>query len=290
MPIKFLRYVHDDTAPDRTRLTWFDLIELALVALGFLAYFLVRGGVVDREADAIAHAHWIIDMQRALGVAVEPTVNHWTLAARWRIELFNFVYFWFDFPLIVGTGLYLFGRSRRHYTLLRDALLISGAFALVVYWTFPVAPPRFLPDLGFVDTMQKYSELSYQAQSLSPFVNPYAAVPSLHVGWAMLFAIVVAQVWRSVWARTAGVAVMAIQSVAVIGTANHFLFDAVVGVIVTLMALGVAVWLERAGYPAMRELLRRQLVRATEAATPITRRRATPSRSAQVRGVPPGDG
>jgi hypothetical protein len=257
--IKLLRYMHSVTAPDRTRVEWFDLIELGLVALGFLLYFLVRGGVVDRTSEAFSHARWIIAEQRALGIFVEPVVNEWAMAASWRIRLFNFVYFWLDFPLIVGVGLYLFWRSRRHYTLLRDALLISGAFALVVYWTFPVAPPRYLPEWGFVDTMQQFAQLSYQAQSLGPFVNPFAAVPSLHVGWAMLFSIVVFDVTRSWTVRVAGASVLGLQAVAVLATANHFLFDAVAGIAISLLALAVAYWLDRAGYPMIRRALRRRL-------------------------------
>ncbi|MGE3857603.1 MAG: phosphatase PAP2 family protein [Dehalococcoidia bacterium] len=260
MRIKLLRYVHEVTAPDRTRVTWFDLIELGLVVLGFLLYFLVRGGVVDRTADALMHARWIIEGQRDLGIFIEPMVNEWTMQAAWRIRLFNFVYFWLDFPLIIGVGLVLFWRSRRHYTLLRDSLLISGGFALVLYWTFPVAPPRYLPEWGFVDTMQQYAKLSYQAQSLAPFVNPFAAVPSLHVGWALLFAIVLYEVSRAWLVRAAGLGVLALQSVAVLATANHFLFDAIAGVAVSLAALGVAYWLDGTGYPSIRHTLHRRLL------------------------------
>ena len=106
------------------------------------------------------------------------------------IQFFNAIYFWLDFPLIVGIGLwlYFFGR-RHHYTVARDALLASGAIALVCYHLFPVAPPRLLPPEyagDFVDTVNEYSNFSYQAQSMQPFVNPYAAVPSLHYGWAVL--------------------------------------------------------------------------------------------------------
>lgn len=256
---KLLRYVHDVTAPGRTSIAWFDLVELALVGLGFILYFLVRGGVVDRTGEALGHARQIIDGQRALGLFVEPAINAWALAASWRVQLFNFVYFWLDFPLIIGVGLFLFWRSRRYYTLLRDALLISGAFALVVYWVFPVAPPRFLPEWGFVDTMQQYAKLSYQAQSLAPFVNPFAAVPSLHVGWALLFALVLYQVSRSWWVRVAGALVLVLQTIAVVATANHFLFDAVAGVVISLGALAVAYWLDGTGYPMIRDALRRRL-------------------------------
>ena len=182
------------------------------------------------------------------------------MQAAWRIRLFNWVYFWLDFPLIIGVGLLLFWRSRRHYTLLRDSLLISGGFALVLYWTFPVAPPRYLPEWGFVDTMQQYAKLSYQAQSLAPFVNPFAAVPSLHVGWALLFAIVLFEVSRGWIVRVAGLAVLLLQSVAVLATANHFIFDAVVGIVVSLAALGVAYWLDGTGYPSIRDALHRHLL------------------------------
>lgn len=268
MRARLLGYLHRATAPERTRLTWFDLGEIALVALGFLLYFVVRGGVVDRTGDALSHARWIINGQRALGLFVEPVINEWTLAASWRIDLFNFVYFWMDFPLIIGVGLVLFWRRRHHYTLLRDALLISGAFALVLYWSFPVAPPRYLPEWGFVDTLERFANLSYQAQSLRPFVNPFAAVPSLHVGWALLLVVVLFRTTRSRLVRGGGVAVLVLQSIAVIATANHYLFDAGVGVIVALAALAVAVWLQRRGYPALRAWIERRM-RAAEPARSV---------------------
>ncbi|MDA0302225.1 MAG: hypothetical protein O2822_06835, partial [Chloroflexi bacterium] len=81
-----MRYVHDSTAPDRTRIAWFDLMELGLVVLGFLLYFLVRGGVVDRTADALTHARWIIEGQRAMGIFIEPMVNEWALESAWRVR------------------------------------------------------------------------------------------------------------------------------------------------------------------------------------------------------------
>lgn len=259
MRARLLGYLQQATAAERTRLSWFDLFEIALVALGFLLYFIVRGGVVDRTGDALAHARWIINEQRSLGIFVEPMINEWALAAHWRVELFNFVYFWLDFPLIITVGLVLFWRSRRHYTLLRDALLISGGIALVMYWTFPVAPPRYLPEWGFVDTLEKFANLSYQAQSMRPFVNPFAAVPSLHVGWSLLLAVVLFSSTRSWLVRGGGLAVLALQSVAVIATANHYLFDASTGVMVALVALAIAVWLQRRGYPALRARLERRM-------------------------------
>lgn len=243
------------TSPERKGVSWWDASEILLVALGFLLYFLVRGAPSDRTADALRHAHRIVDLEFTLGFFIEPTVQRWVLESEILWRTMNFVYFWFDFPLIVFVGLVMFFRSRTHYTLLRDSLLISGGFALVFYYMFPVAPPRFLTEWGFVDTLELFSNLSYQAQSMQPFVNPFAAVPSLHVGWSALLVVAVFSATRSALARAGVVAVLVLQCVAVVGTGNHFVFDGIVGLLVCAIALGIAIWLQRTGYPLMRRRL-----------------------------------
>ncbi len=263
---RLLRYTLRATSPTRQRrLDWWDLSEIGLVALGFLLYFVVRGAVVDRTADALRHARVIIEWQSSLGLWIEPRFHAWVLESDWFLSLMNFVYFWFDFPLIIAVGLLLFWKSRPHYTLLRDSLLISGAIALLVYWTFPVAPPRYLTEWGFVDTLEQYANLSYQAQSMKPFVNPFAAVPSLHVGWALLLMTTVFMATTRLRYRVAAATVFVLQVMAVVATANHYLFDAAVGLVVCLIAFRIALWLQDGGYPRMREWLaqrERDLARA----------------------------
>ncbi|MQC16986.1 MAG: inositol phosphorylceramide synthase [Chloroflexi bacterium] len=258
MRVRAYRYLNRVTAPTRRDLTWFDLIEIGLVAFGFLCYFLVRGAVVDRTGEALANARTIMAVQKSAGLIFEPALNAWALAADWRVDFFNAVYFWLDFPFIIAVGLFLFVRSRFHYTLLRDALLISGALALVMYVSFPVAPPRFLPEWGFVDTLEQFANLSYQAQSIAPFVNPYAAVPSLHVGWSVILAFVVFMATTNRLARVGMVAVLMAQTIAVMATANHYLFDALVGTAVCLVALMIAMWLQSAGYPRVSDYFGRR--------------------------------
>ena len=257
MRARVYRYIHQVTSPTRRHVTWFDLIEIGLVAFGFLVYFIVRGAVVDRTGEALANARAIIEVQKGAGILFEPALNAWTMDAGWRIDLFNWVYFWLDFPLIVGAGLFLFVKSRFHYTLLRDSLLISGGFALIMYASYPVAPPRYLPEWGFVDTLEQFANLSYQAQSMAAFVNPYAAVPSLHVGWSVLLAFVVFMATRNVILRAGVLLILATQTVAVMATANHYFFDAMVGTLVCVAALMIALWLQSAGYPMVREFFGR---------------------------------
>jgi PAP2 superfamily len=255
---RVLRYVRRQAHPARRRLSWWDLTELGLVAAGFLAYFVVRGAVVDRTADAIANARAIIELQAAFGLWFEPQIQAASLQVHVFVRAMNFVYFWLDFPLIVAMGLVLFWKRRAHYTLLRDSLLISGAMALVFYYSFPVAPPRYLPEWGFVDTLERFDNLSYQAQSMQAFVNPYAAVPSLHVGWAALVAATLFRASGRALVRGLGLALVGLQAVAVVVTGNHFFFDGVVGLGVCAAAWFVAVWLQESGYRSIRGWLARR--------------------------------
>ena len=252
---RLARYLLLSTDPRRRGLSWWDASELGLVALGFLCYFLVRGAVVDRTADAFANAHWIVNLQFSYGLFVEPAFQTWVLEYGLLRRALNFVYFWMDFPLIVAVGLVLFWKCRHAYTLTRDSMLISGGIALVIYWLYPVAPPRFLSEWGFIDTLEVYDNLSYQAQSLQPFVNPFAAVPSLHVGWALLLAVGVFAATRNPWLRGASLLTMVLQSIAVIGTGNHYIFDGLAGLAVCGVALGLTVVLHRGGYPWIRRWL-----------------------------------
>ena len=234
-----------------------DALEIGLVALAFLLYFLVRGNVVDRRDEALGNAAGIIDLERSLGFFWEPWLNEAILDYGALIQLFNAIYFWLDFPLIVAVGLWLYFSHRHQYTVARDALLASGAIALVVYQLYPVMPPRLLPPeygFSFVDTLNVHSNLSYQAQSMQPFVNPYAAVPSLHVGWAVLVGGVLFWATRNLWLRTLAVFMPIGQFAAIVFTANHYILDGIAGLAVVPLGLAAALALQRWAYPAVRRL------------------------------------
>jgi hypothetical protein len=248
-----------------------DLVEAALVALAFLLYFLVRGSVIDRPHEAFQNALDVIDAERRLGIFWEPHMQDWIIGNRFLIQTSNYVYFWLHFPLIVAFGFGLYFADRRKYTLLRDAFLVSGAISLIIYGLYPVAPPRLLSELAkefhfvldadlkaFVDTMNAYLGYGYQAQSMRPFVNPYAAVPSLHFGWDFLLGIGIIWSFRRypfVWPL--GVALPVMQIFAIVVTANHYFLDAVAGMGVALIGLVIAVALQRWVYAPLGRLVGR---------------------------------
>jgi hypothetical protein len=227
----------------RVRLTIFggywisSVSEFSIVAIGALAYFLVRAGVSGREEEAFHRAADLTALEQLLGMYWEPTMQGWVLGSRFLIEFFNAIYFWTHMPVIVVVAIWLFWRNRRVYQFTRNAFVASAPISLAIYYVLPTAPPRLLPDSGFVDTMALYSQTSYQSQEVSLFVNAYAAFPSLHFGWALLIAMAL---WLAspvnIYARmifgALGVFLVLGQLLSIVVTGNHFLLDAVAGAVV----------------------------------------------------------
>jgi hypothetical protein len=231
-----------------------DTLELALVALAFLLYFIVRANVIDRPDLALANSTTIIAAERSLGIFTELAWQQAILDSDLLVRFFNFVYFWLDFPLIAGLGVFMYYRRREAYVFTRDAILASGAIALICYALYPVAPPR-LADLGIIDTLQAFNNLSYQAQSTSFFVNPYAALPSLHVGWAFLLAIGIVLAFGRTWPLLLLATLHPLaQWASTIFTGNHYFLDGVGGLGVALAGLAVAFLMRRWGYSALARL------------------------------------
>lgn len=250
-----------------------DLLEGLFVAGAFLLYFGVRGAVIERPEAAYRHALHIIDLQRGLGFFWEDNLNSWAQDRLFLSQTMNLIYFYLHFPLIIVFVIWLYYFRRHKYTLTRDAFLASGAIALIVYWAYPVAPPRELPELaarfdphapayirGFIDTLQRDLGYAYDSQSTRAFVNPYAAMPSLHFGWDLLLGMaIVWAFWRERWVWIMvpiGIALPALQIFSITMTANHFLLDAAAGGIVAMMGLGMAVVLQRRVYPPLERWVR----------------------------------
>ena len=218
------------------------LRELAIVAAAGLLYFLVRGAVQDRAEEAFARARALLDLEQRLGIAWETAIHKAALSADWIVDLANSVYFWGHMPLLIALALWLWFRRRDVWRGLRAALLASALLGIACYVIWPTAPPRLMPELGYIDTLALRAAASYQAQEVGPFVNPYAALPSLHVGWALLAGAACARLARGeagprriLWLLLA-LAIPASQTWAVVATANHWLLDAAAGAAVVALA------------------------------------------------------
>lgn len=235
------------------------LAEFGIVGACLLIYFLIRGNVVDRPAIAFSHEADVIDLERRLGIFWEPSWQKAIAGDRVQIDFWNFVYFWLHGPAIAVIAFWLYFRQRHVYYFIRNAFLVSAAIALLLYAVYPVTPPRLLtpagfheygiagpaPNFGFDDTMRQYSQVSYQAESLKPFVNPFAAMPSLHLGWVFLIALGVALALRNPFGWTVAVVWPVLMLFGITLTANHYLLDGAAGMGVALAGLAAAIAIER---------------------------------------------
>jgi membrane-associated phospholipid phosphatase len=219
------------------------LVEVLVVLAGIATYFGIRGATAGSRAAAVDHAHDIVAVQRALGLDVEASVQALVVPSDAMSTLFNWVYIWGHWPVIGATLLWLALQHTTVYYRLRNGMLISGGLGLLVYTTYPVAPPR-LAGLGMVDTVTERSQ-AYRVLQPPQFVNQYAAMPSLHVGWDLLVGLAILAAATATWLRAVGLVMPPVMALATVATANHYVLDAVAGVLFALAGLWGAMLLER---------------------------------------------
>jgi membrane-associated phospholipid phosphatase len=211
---------------------------VALVAAAALLYSLVRGLTDDRVDVAFSNAERVMSVERRLGIFIEPDVQAAVLGNDLVVDLANAVYiaYW---PIVVGALGWLLIWRPASYRLYRNALLVSGLLSLAVFALFPLAPPRFLPEHGFADTIATHSA-GYREFNASPLVNEYAAMPSLHLGWVLLVGIALVTLSRSTGVRVAGAMLPALMFASIVLTGNHYILDGIVGSVIVLTGLAAA--------------------------------------------------
>jgi hypothetical protein len=216
-------------------------LQLGIFGLAYLLYSAARYITVGDLSSAQAHAEWIVNLERQLGVYTEAGVQH-TLTGTPAIWILNHLYLAAQLVVLPGSLIWLYHRSRPTYEKLRNTVLATWLLSIPVYALFPVAPPR-LANLGLVDTITSQSGFSMDSSLTTSFYNQLAAVPSLHVGFAVAIGIAIASVLRNPIAK--GVALMWGPTIglAVVATGNHFIFDIAAGVLASALGylLGVAV-------------------------------------------------
>ena len=211
------------------------------MAVAYLLYYLVRGHAVERTADAFRNAGQLIRLERDIGMFRELSLQAATLPYEGLTHLFNVIYFYGHFPLIIVVGAWLFWKHPPVYSLIRNAFLASGAIALVIFALFPVAPPRLI-GAGFIDTLQFTIALTYNN---SPGVNEFAAVPSMHVGWNLLLAMGLFLTVRNPVVRGVALLLPPAMIVSTVATGNHYLLDAPLGIMTALSGLIIALLVRR---------------------------------------------
>ncbi|MBA2697487.1 MAG: phosphatase PAP2 family protein [Nocardioidaceae bacterium] len=182
--------------------------------------------------------------QDTLHLPSELGLQDWLLNTHWLVESANMYYAWVHFP---ATALFLawtYLRRADFYPAIRNEMMLITAGATIGHIVFPLAPPRMLQPVGFVDTAALYGPGVYGAPDVHSFANQYAAMPSLHVAWALVVGGVLAMLTRSRW-RWMWLAHPALTIIVVVGTANHYWMDAIVAMALFVLALPAALFVER---------------------------------------------
>ncbi len=206
--------------------------EIAVVALLVFAYDRVRALAELRPAAALANGQLVIDAERFLHVDIELTANLWLTSHRMLSELSSWYYQTAHLTVTLLVLALCYWRRPDAYRSARNALVAINVVGFMVFWVFPVAPPR-LAGAGFVDTALAAGVSAPTDPSAS--MNPYAAMPSLHLAWAAWVAVVGLLLTRQLLARVLCVAYPLVTAVVVMITANHYLFDVLAGVAVALL-------------------------------------------------------
>jgi hypothetical protein len=228
---------------------WLDALrQVSLFGAAYLAYRIVRGLVEGDANEAFAHARDLISLERSLHVFVEPSIQAWASGSHFLMVLASWTYVNAQTSVTVAALVYLYLRHNRNFYFVRNMFMIAMAIALVGYTVFPTAPPRFLPEWGFMDTVSDLTgvHVSHASTAMTTLVNPYAAVPSMHVAFALMIGWSLARLvrWRIV--RVLWFLYPFMMAFVIVVTANHFLFDAFLGALTAGASAYGASWLARA--------------------------------------------
>lgn len=227
-PGDVMRAPGDQSAGKRPRL----YREILLIALCYSAYSFVRNLVPTTHTEALRLGGQILQLERTLHLDAETPVNRLFVHVHWLGVLGNYYYSTLHFvvtPFVLG---WLYLRHQDRYVFYRRLIFATTVLALVGFYLLPLAPPRMLP--GFVDTVLSFHTQGLYASGASPVgsvSNQYAAMPSLHTGWSLWCAIAVADVVRRRWLKILVFCYPAATVLVILGTANHYLLDAVGGAV-----------------------------------------------------------
>jgi PAP2 superfamily len=207
--------------------------ELGLWVGLYGAYLLLRNLAIGSPDQAFANARGLVSVERTVGIFHEGSVQHAITAL--PVQRFFDLYYLLGFgPLIVAMLVWLGARNRADYRTLRTALLLSIAVASIAYLLLPTAPPRLVAGLGISDTV------GLSAHDTGSFggirFNPYAAMPSMHVGWSLLVALIGIRVSRRRLVKAAFALHPFVMALTVTATGNHYFLDSMVGALVALLA------------------------------------------------------
>ncbi len=211
--------------------------ELAIVAFGYWVYSLGRNAIPNDTDAAFGHARALQHVQTWLHLGGELAVNKFVAAHEWLAQPMDYYYASLHFVVTPAVLVWLYMRRPHVYRGARTVLVGTTLLALVGFYFDPTAPPRLLPGFGYIDTVARFHTWGSLADPhIAQHSNQYAAMPSLHIGWALWCGVTIFACARHTWVRVLGLGYPVATFVVIIGTANHFVLDAAGGALIVVAA------------------------------------------------------
>jgi hypothetical protein len=227
-------------------------VEVLAILAFYLVYSAIRNANGSHPAGAFKHAKEIISLEHHLGIFHEATIQKWALHFKPLIITANYLYGSLHFVVTIGVGIWLFRKQSEDYPRFRNTLAVTTGLALIGFSLYPLMPPRLLHlehlNIGFVDTLQKYPTIwSFDSGPAARVSNQYAAMPSVHIAWATWCALAMVPRLKSTGAKILAASYPFVTLVVIVITANHYVIDAVGGLVILGIGWVVAHRFTRAG-------------------------------------------
>ena len=214
--------------------------EIFFIGAGYIVYSMVRNGVPAHETAAFHRADDLLKIERALHINMELAVNKAVSSVGWLVQSANYYYATMHFAVTIGVLIWLYFRHSLHYRPVRTALYATNFIALIGFWLYPLAPPRMLWWDGYIDTVVVFHTWgSWGSSGVESASNQFAAMPSLHIGWALWCGIALIRLSPRTWVKVLGALYPVMTLLVIVATANHFVLDAVGGIAVLAAGFGV---------------------------------------------------
>jgi membrane-associated phospholipid phosphatase len=212
------------------------LRQIVLFCGAYWLYRLVRGMVDGRAAEAFDNAREVIQIEKGLGLFVEPSIHAWASANDLVIDFASWMYVNSHFAITTIALAWIYLRRNERFYFVRNMFMVAMGLALVGYMALPTAPPRFMPEWGFTDSVAAFTGVDHDTGSAGVLFNPFAAIPSMHVAFSLMLGITMARMTRRRWARGLWYAYSPLVTFVVIATANHWWLDGFLGAVVALVS------------------------------------------------------
>jgi PAP2 superfamily len=210
--------------------------QLGLFVLAELSYEAVRGLADGARDQAMINGQNVISLEKSLHTFFEPNLQSIFIDHRWIIDFANYMYMNSHFVVTTAFLVWLYVFRNQNFYFVRNMFMVAMALAIVGYALVPTAPPRLFPQEGFVDTITDFAQVNHDSGLVKLFINPYAAIPSMHVAFSTMIGVTGVLVSRHRVTKVLWAAYPFLVFWVVVVTANHFWIDGAAGLLVAVLS------------------------------------------------------